>query len=196
MVSRSDLKQDLDLLVKAVTEVPGVAALILFGSHAKGTADEGSDLDILVLFKDADSMRNHKRELFERVAPLGLFVQLLVRTVEEFWSRTDPFFRQEILTHGQILYLRHPVQQIFDPVAIVSFELKDLTHREKMQLVYRTNRILESGGKRMGRGCLMVGRETLPELEALLRSFGARYTITHAYLPSVGPDARISIGEG
>jgi predicted nucleotidyltransferase len=182
-------RDELSALTSAVTSVRGVVAVFLFGSHAKGSAEAGSDVDVLVLFEDADAMRRRKRELFEAVAPLGLFVQLLVRTVEEFWTRTEPTFRQEILRHGRVLYLRHPVEEVFEPAAIVSFDLGALSHREKMRLGYRIRRLLERGGERLGRGSVLVGLEAFPALEALLQDFGASYRVTRAYLPSVRPSS-------
>lgn len=50
MQLRSEQKSDLSNLIKAITDVEGVIAVILFGSRAKGDPDEYSDYDLLVVF--------------------------------------------------------------------------------------------------------------------------------------------------
>ena len=39
--------------------------IILFGSHARGDAREGSDLDLMVLFREVDDPRERAAELYE-----------------------------------------------------------------------------------------------------------------------------------
>jgi len=48
----SGIKQELDAITKIIAETVPVEAIYLFGSHAYGTPDKDSDLDLYVVFKD------------------------------------------------------------------------------------------------------------------------------------------------
>jgi len=39
-------------LTGEISEIKGVSAIILFGSHSRGDFDEGSDIDLLIVFND------------------------------------------------------------------------------------------------------------------------------------------------
>jgi predicted nucleotidyltransferase len=83
-----------------------VAAVVLFGSLADGTATPASDIDLLVL------LRGDRRRVLDRVPDytvpfegLGMSVQVLPWTVEELLSRKerrDPW-AAEILHRGRLL---------------------------------------------------------------------------------------------
>lgn len=82
--------------------------IVLFGSHARGTADEESDIDLLIV-KDTDKPF-HKRwaEVAALIQPVaeGRDVSPFVLTpgeVEERLRRGDQFV-EEILTKGEVLY--------------------------------------------------------------------------------------------
>lgn len=70
MQLRSEVESDLDSLVKAIADVEGVVAVILFGSRARGDYDEYSDYDLLVIFEDDEVMWRNRRKLFENVGKL------------------------------------------------------------------------------------------------------------------------------
>ncbi len=65
--------------------------IILFGSYARGTADEGSDLDLMVIEHEvADKAEEYMRlmDALGRVAP-GVGVDLLVYPLSEFERRSQ-----------------------------------------------------------------------------------------------------------
>lgn len=92
MQLRSELELDLGRLVQAITSVHGVVAVILFGSRAKGDYDEYSDYDLLVVFENDEAMWKNRRKLYENVGKLGLFTQVLTRSVRELQEKTEPTF--------------------------------------------------------------------------------------------------------
>lgn len=84
--------------------------IILFGSHAYGTPDNESDIDLLIIKEDSrQSLQRRievRRLLREENARVGF--TLLVHTQEEIDRRLrmgDDFFL-EILEQGRILYER------------------------------------------------------------------------------------------
>jgi len=191
------VEQDSDLrrLVDAITNVEGVVAIVLFGSRAKGDFDEYSDYDLLVVFEDDEVMWSNRRNLFENTGKLGLFAQVLTRSVRELWEKTETTFLQSILEHGIILYLRYPLKapaflQNLRPMAIVTYELKGLSQNEKMRLIYRlfgkqTVRgiVYQKGGKKLGDGCFMIPMENLEETIRFLKQNDVEFDVTRFYKP-------------
>ena len=79
--------------------------IVLFGSHARGTAGEDSDVDLLVVMPFEGKAVAKSVEIRLKVRP-GFPMDLLVRTPEKVQERLamgDGFMR-EILDTGKVLY--------------------------------------------------------------------------------------------
>jgi predicted nucleotidyltransferase len=80
--------------------------IILFGSHAYGTPDEGSDVDILVVMpaRNELSQATRIRLAVERCFPMDL----IVRTPENLRRRLEEgdWFLREIVSRGKVLFPR------------------------------------------------------------------------------------------
>ena len=197
MELRSELSSDLDRLVQAITKTEGVLAVILFGSRARGDYDEYSDYDLLVVFKDDETMWRNRRELYQNIGKLGLFTQVLTRSIEELAEKTEPTFLQNILQQGIILYLHYPlrapaVTQNLAPMAIVRYSLAKLSHNDKMRVVYRLfgkqkrkGVVEEGGGARLGDGCFIVPEENLDKTTTLLKQFDLQFDVMRVYASSL-----------
>ncbi len=78
--------------------------VILFGSHAAGTADEGSDVDLLVVMETSEPVLRQAATIY-RALDHHLPVDVLVRTPAQL---ADPNPRdlilRTILSEGIILY--------------------------------------------------------------------------------------------
>jgi len=199
MQLRSEVKSDLSDLVKAMANVEGVIAIILFGSRARGDYDEYSDYDLLVIFEDEEVMWRNRRKLFENVGKLRLFTQVLTRSIKEFAEKTEPTFRQNILEHGKLLYMRYPFEAPafcgnLRPMAIVSYDMKGLSQAEKMKVVYRLfgkkgkgqsvcGVVEEKRGVKLGDGCFMIPMETLEKIAQIMNEFSIRFKVLKMYSP-------------
>ena len=79
--------------------------IVLFGSHARGTAGEDSDVDLLVIMPFEGKAVAKSVEIRLKVRP-GFPMDLLVRTPEKVRERLamgDGFMR-EVLETGKVLY--------------------------------------------------------------------------------------------
>jgi predicted nucleotidyltransferase len=79
--------------------------VILFGSHADGTATEDSDVDLLVIMPfEGDSLRKSAEVRLAAHPPFPM--DLLVRTPESIRQRLDmgDRFIRDILANGKVLY--------------------------------------------------------------------------------------------
>ena len=178
---------------------PDVRSAVLYGSCARGTAKEDSDIDLLVLVaaKPVDRLREAVHDVesaFDvNVSPLFLKPDEVDRLDRQF---LDSVLREGILLAGEPLTASLRELQL-RPIRIVSFDLSRLEPSEKMRLsrlldgyatVRRRGRkryerkvdgfLKEVGGWRVGRGAVVVPEAALPRLEGILsRARAKRWTI-------------------
>jgi predicted nucleotidyltransferase len=79
----------------------------LFGSHVWGEADEGSDLDLLVVVTDSDEPPTRRAQRAHRcLRGLGLAKDILVKTRAELerFRQVPSSLEAEIVERGQRIY--------------------------------------------------------------------------------------------
>jgi predicted nucleotidyltransferase len=83
--------------------------IVLFGSHARGTSNEDSDVDLLIVMDSTASERERYLSVCRLLRPRQFPVDIVVRTTREITEALDKgdFFLREILAEGKILYERH-----------------------------------------------------------------------------------------
>lgn len=102
MISQELIAEAARLLVDATNP----EKVILFGSYARGDADEGSDIDLLVVERGFDSKHREMVRLIEVLGPLLLPADVLVYSRDEVeeWGHLPGTFLYEALNEGQTLY--------------------------------------------------------------------------------------------
>lgn len=94
-------------IVRRIVQTCAPLKVILFGSRARGTATEGSDVDFLVIVPHSEQRPARRAaDLLSRCRPRLVAMDVLVRTPEEIERRRagfDPFL-ERILAEGKILY--------------------------------------------------------------------------------------------
>jgi len=82
--------------------------VILYGSYAKGTADEFSDIDLAVISPDLNrkSIFGNVRTIKNKIALYEPYLQLTAFPSKSFYEETfiDPDFVQEIKRTGRRVY--------------------------------------------------------------------------------------------
>jgi predicted nucleotidyltransferase len=82
--------------------------IILFGSHAYGSAQPWSDVDLLVIMESDKHPVEISQEILKALPPFLFSVEIIVRSSETIKQRIelgDPFIR-EITERGKVLYAR------------------------------------------------------------------------------------------
>ena len=108
-VTDSLLEEMAEVIAKAVNPLQ----IILFGSHARGTASSQSDVDILVVedesFGPERSRNREMTRLWELLAPYMISKDILVfsRDEVERWKGTRNHVIARALREGKVLYDRH-----------------------------------------------------------------------------------------
>ena len=100
-----NVKAQINSLCRQIVENFQPEKIVLFGSHAYGTPNDDSDIDLLVIlpFEGRNSQKSIEiRQKIKTKLPLDL----LVRTAEQVQTRIEmeDFFMREIAEKGKILY--------------------------------------------------------------------------------------------
>jgi predicted nucleotidyltransferase len=102
---------DREAMVRAILAVSEPAAIILFGSHARGDAHESSDVDLLVVRKDefrpGDSRRKELTSLYRSIAAVSDAPKdIILFTKNEFlcWRNTTNHMASMAWKEGRLLY--------------------------------------------------------------------------------------------
>lgn len=98
----------LDAARRAAAAASSPARVILFGSYARGDADEGSDLDLLVVERHVTDKAREYLKLHRAVGSLGVGVDVLVLSEDEFARRSQvpgtlPYWAAK---EGEVVYDR------------------------------------------------------------------------------------------
>lgn len=83
--------------------------IILFGSHAYGRPDAGSDVDLLVIMPRVRERGERMSVRIRHAVPRDFPLDLLVRTPSEVAKRLHQgdFFIREIMEKGKVMYEIH-----------------------------------------------------------------------------------------
>lgn len=74
---------------RIVVHASGPAKVILFGSYARGDADEGSDLDLMVVERELPDKPAEYLRLKQAIGRIGVGVDLLLFSELEFQRRSQ-----------------------------------------------------------------------------------------------------------
>ncbi|HPM12870.1 MAG TPA: nucleotidyltransferase domain-containing protein [Bacteroidales bacterium] len=96
-------------LVNKIAEGYNPEKIILFGSYAKGTANEDSDVDLLVI-KDSNIPRPERtfqvrKMLYGMMIPIDILVYTPIEIKES--QKSNLHFLHEVLSTGKIVYERN-----------------------------------------------------------------------------------------
>jgi predicted nucleotidyltransferase len=101
--------QPLTKALQRILSVSSPSRVILFGSHARGDADAGSDIDLMVIDAVVDNPALESARLYRAVGWVGVGVDILVYSDQEFARRsTVPgTVLHQALTEGKVVYERN-----------------------------------------------------------------------------------------
>ncbi len=112
MATTTVTRKQLDSIAKAIVGVSHPLKIILFGSRARGNANEHSDIDLLVVGERPSTPWSRNRligDMRRSLPDVKVPVDILFFTPEEMnrWKETTNHVVREALDEGDVLYERH-----------------------------------------------------------------------------------------
>lgn len=104
---------DLSAMSASIVETIHPGRIILFGSHARGDANEDSDIDLLVIITKIYGPHNSRRkvlaQLWRSLMRIRTPVDIILSSVDEVaqWRDTTNHLIARALREGKVLYERH-----------------------------------------------------------------------------------------
>ncbi|MBN2657358.1 MAG: nucleotidyltransferase domain-containing protein [Calditrichaeota bacterium] len=85
--------------------------IILFGSYAKGTASENSDIDICIVKSDIKSSQSSfklkaRKNLRDFILTNHIGIDILTISEEDLNNKEDYFYKEDLVKNGKILYAK------------------------------------------------------------------------------------------
>ena len=107
-MTKRELQKTIRRMVKRIVERFNPDQVILFGSHARGTAGPDSDVDLLVVMPFAGSRREKAVEIGVALHGIGVPKDIVVTTPEDFeWRKEIPgTIERPAALEGKVLYAR------------------------------------------------------------------------------------------
>ncbi len=98
MYSKENLNNIINRFIELIKKDISVDQIYLFGSYAKGTSDEYSDIDLAIVSKDFEGIRFYDRKkLLKYLIKINTDIELHTFKTEDF-TTDDPFVAEIIKT--------------------------------------------------------------------------------------------------
>lgn len=124
--------------------------IILFGSHAKGVAREGSDIDLLIVKQTSDRPVDRRIRVEKMLADRQMPLDIVVYTPKEMrrlYSIGSPFI-EEVVETGRVLYMRKATEGwMQDAQGDLASALVLLEHGRYKAACYHSQQCVEKGLK-------------------------------------------------
>ena len=94
--------------IQRIVDALNPEKIILFGSYAYGKPNPHSDVDLLVILKTKEPLKERSWMVSRLLLPRPFPVDILVKTPKEIEKalKSGDFFLEEIFTRGKVLYER------------------------------------------------------------------------------------------
>ena len=192
----SQVPKEIKELAFEIGRLRGVLAVIVFGSYARGEFDEGSDVDLLVLFSDEEDLRLGRERIWKLASESETFIQVISMTLEEI--KSSPLLTS-VLRDGITLFRKDDFDLgkivSFSPIALISYDLKDLEPVEKVKVLHKlygrkgkrkyVGIVEKLGGFRVGRGSFIVPYNKARDVLGFLDRKGVPYVVRYLWSPKM-----------
>jgi len=186
--------EEIERIVNEIKEIKGTIGVVLFGSFSRGDCDEGSDIDLLVVFKNKKDLDKGLKEMYKTTAKTDLFFQVIGLTLNEL--KNSPLL-ETALREGKIYYAKQDAKKLLtpthEPYALVTYTTANLNAKERVVFTqnlegrrkgkYRYDGLIHKiGGYKVGRGVVMVPLGSLTILTEHLEEKEINYVIRYVWV--------------
>ena len=190
---RLQVYEKIEHVADKLESVEGVIGVVLFGSYSRGDYDEGSDIDLLVIFRDKDTLEKGLKDVYQTTSKSDLFFQVVGLTMDEL--KGSPLL-ESAMREGKIYYANEDVKNLLTPThkpyALITYSTTNLNLKERVVFTqklegrgkgkYRYEGIIrELGGYKVGRGVMMIPIEHIKTITQHLEKNGINYVIRYVW---------------
>jgi len=190
---RLQVYEKIEHVADKLESVEGVIGVVLFGSYSRGDYDEGSDIDLLVIFRDKNTLEKGLKDVYQTTSKSDLFFQVVGLTMDEL--KGSPLL-DSAMREGKIYYANEDVKKLLTPThkpyALVTYSTTNLNLKERVVFTqklegrgkgkYRYEGIIrELGGYKVGRGVMMIPIEHIKTITQHLEKNGINYVIRYVW---------------
>ena len=98
--------QTIASITASIKELVNPKSIIIFGSHATGSAGTDSDIDLLVVDDSGRDKNSVALEISRALFPRDYSLDLFVESPDDLRQKSQYGFWQEVLNTGKVLYER------------------------------------------------------------------------------------------
>lgn len=140
-----EVKSIIDVNIEKLIEEFNISLIYVFGSYAKGTNTENSDLDIGILI-------NGDTSLMTRLSVLNEMVGILDREDIDLiiLNEADEVLKFQVIKYGKLIYVRDLTEKVLFEARAMS-EYMDMEHFRNTRNKYMDIRFKEAFGSRTER---------------------------------------------
>ncbi|MEM3608044.1 MAG: nucleotidyltransferase domain-containing protein [Candidatus Bathyarchaeia archaeon] len=189
----SEAYKEIEKIVDRLKGVEGVIGIILFGSYSRGDFDEGSDVDLLIVFKDKKTLAENQELIYEATSRSDLFIQAVTLTLDEL--RNSPLLetlRREGKTYHSEAELSKLLAATHKPYALLTYTTRKLTAKQRVIFSQKLEGrrdgkylypglLQRVGGQKIGRGVVMIPIEKQKEVVEYLEAMKVDYMIRYVW---------------
>jgi len=189
----SEVYEEIEHVADKLKVVDGVVGVVLFGSYSRGDYDEGSDVDLLVVFNDGNALHKGREEVYLTTSQSAPFFQAVCLTVDEL--KGSPLLGSA-MREARIYYANEDVKKLLTPshrpYALITYSTANLNAKERVLFTQKLEGrgkgkykyeglVRELDGFKVGRGVMMIPTENLKTITQHLEKKGINYVIRHIW---------------
>ena len=191
------MNRALKKIVRELSGIEDIRAVILYGSFARNEATSRSDIDLFILTGERKTQKLAEDKIIGLEQQLGRNIQPTIRKLKEL-KKTDSGLLQNIFQEGKILYLKEPADISSSmlltqkPQLIYSFQISNLNQNEKAKFnnefysrtkgKYSYKGLLkEIGGQKLAPGCVFVPHTERQKIEKFFKKFKIKFDLLRVW---------------
>jgi predicted nucleotidyltransferase len=166
----------------------------LFGSYSRGDHDEGSDIDLLLVFKNKNALSKALKKIYKITSKSDLFLQVISLTLDELKNSS---LLESVIRDGKIYYANPEVKKLLTstrmPYALITYSTANLDPQERVVFTqklegrgkgkYRYEGLIRKlGGYKVGRGVMMIPMENFAIITEHLEKKKVKYVVRYVWV--------------
>jgi predicted nucleotidyltransferase len=190
----SEVHEKIGFVSENLKKIKGTIGVVLFGSYSRGDHDEGSDIDLLLVFKDKNALSKALKKIYKITSKSDLFLQVISLTFDELKNSS---LLESVIRDGKIYYANPDVKKLLTstrmPYALITYSTANLDPQERVVFTqklegrgkgkYRYEGLIRKlRGYKVGRGVMMIPMENFATITEHLEKKKVKYVVRYVWV--------------